>query len=103
MIRVFLEQFSDVSEHHRILVEALKGAGIKHKVVAERIANSLPPSDLSDLVKNRDSQRIVDQAGINMAQAVKVVETLQEHPVLFDLDVVELNDKPRIELKDGDT
>jgi ABC-type lipoprotein export system ATPase subunit len=44
----------------------------------------------------------VDQSGINVAQAVKVVEALHDHQMLFDLEAVELNDKPRIELKDGD-
>jgi len=83
-------------------VGALKRAGIQHNVVAEKLATSIPPRELSELVTNRDSRRLVDRAGINSAQAVKVVEALRAPQVLLDLEAVDLNDKPRIELKDGD-
>ncbi|MCI0333339.1 MAG: AAA family ATPase [Planctomycetes bacterium] len=102
MIRVRLEQFGEVGEYYLLLAGALKGAGLQHNVVAQKIATCLPPRDLSELVKSRNSQSLVDQSGINAAQAMKVVEALRDHQILFDLEAVELNDKPRIELKDGD-
>ncbi|MGA2059420.1 MAG: hypothetical protein ABSG67_02980, partial [Thermoguttaceae bacterium] len=98
-----LEQFGDVSAYQRILVDALKGAGIRHIVVAQRIATALPPRDLSGIVKDRDSRGLVDQVGLNADQADKVIDALNNSQVLFSLEAVELNDKPRIELKDGDT
>jgi hypothetical protein len=41
--------------------------------------------------------------GLNADQADKVIDALNNSQVLFSLEAVELNDKPRIELKDGDT
>jgi uncharacterized membrane-anchored protein YhcB (DUF1043 family) len=102
MIRVRLEQFGETGKYNGLLVAALKGAGIQHNIVAQKIASSVPPRDLSEAVNNRDAQAIVDQAGINTAQAVKVVDALNDHKMLFDLEVVEMNDKPKIELLDGD-
>jgi DNA repair ATPase RecN len=102
MIRVRLEQFGEVGEYCRLLVGALKGAGIHHGVVAQKIATSLPPRDLSELVKSRNSQSLVEQSGINAAQATRVIDALREHKILFDLETVDLNDRPSIELKDGD-
>ena len=102
MIRVCLEQFGDVAEYSRTLMEALTGAGIQHKLVANKIATSVPPRELSELTKNRDPQRLADQAGVNLAQATKVIEALRRHQVLLDLEVVDMKDRPRVELKDGD-
>jgi hypothetical protein len=44
----------------------------------------------------------VEQSGINAAQATRVIDALREHKILFDLETVDLNDRPSIELKDGD-
>ena len=65
MIRVVMEQFGEVGEYRVLLANALKGAGIQHKLVAERIANSIPPADLVELVRQRDALRIANQAKIN--------------------------------------
>lgn len=103
MIRVGLEQFGEIEKYEELLTDALRGGGMQHKIVAQKIASSVPPRDLSEIVKNRDAHALVNQAGINAAQAVKVIESLNSHEVLFDLELVEMNDKPRIELRDGDS
>ena len=82
-IRVRVEQFGDVSAYQRILVDALKGAGIRHIVVAQRIATALPPRDLSGIVKDRDSRGLVDQVGLNADQADKVIDALNNSPGPF--------------------
>jgi hypothetical protein len=103
MIRVSLEQFGELGKYYGFLVAALKGAGIQHNIVAAKIAHSVPPGDLSVAVKNRDAQALVEHAGINAVQAAKVIDALNDHETLLDLEVVEMNDKPKVELLDGDT
>jgi len=103
MIRVSLEQFGELGKYYGLLVGALKGAGIQHNVVAAKIANSVPPSDLSIAVKTGDAQSLVEHAGINGIQAAKAIDALNDHKTLLDLEVVEMNDKPKVELLDGDT
>ena len=46
---------------------------------------------------------LIEKAGLNPDQADKVVATLFNSPLLFELETVELLDLPRIELKDGET
>ena len=92
MIRVGLEQFGEVCKYCGLLVTALKGAGVQHNIVAQKIAASVPPRDLSDVVKSGDAQALVEQTGINAVQAAKVVEALSDLETLFELEVVEMND-----------
>lgn len=101
-VRVSVEQFGETGAYQEMLAEALKSARMQHYVVAQRIATALPPGDLSELVKCRNVKGLADQAGINVEQAGKAVDALSGSGVLFDLESVELDDKPRIELKDGD-
>ena len=101
-IRVSVEQFGETGAYQEMLAEALAGARIQHRVVAQRIATSLPPGDLSGFVKSRNAKGLADQAGINLEQAGKAIDALSGSRMLFDLESVELDDKPRIELKDGD-
>ena len=63
-------------------------------------AIDLPRGTRNDL--QRTNFQLIEQTGINVAQAAKVIEALNDREFLFDLEAVELNDKPRIELKDGD-
>lgn len=101
-IRVSVEQFGETGAYQEMLAEALAGARIQHRVVAQRIATGLPPGDLSGFVKSRNAKGLADQAGINLEQAGKAIDALSGSRMLFDLESVELDDKPRIELKDGD-
>ncbi|MCO6454799.1 MAG: AAA family ATPase [Pirellulaceae bacterium] len=102
-VRVSLEQFGGIGAYKSLLINSLRGAEIKHNVVAEKIATSVPPRALSELVSNGDSQGLMAHAGINAAQAGKVIDSLSDREVLLSLESVDLDDKPRIELKDGET
>ncbi len=102
-IRVRVEQFGDASPYQRLLEEALRDAGIQRNVVAQKLASGLAPDELSRAVQSGDARVLVDRAGINEKQATSVVATLSGSKVLFDLQTVELADRPSIELKDGET
>jgi hypothetical protein len=102
-LRISVEQFGELSAYETVLVDSLRGAKIHNNVVANRIAAALPPWELAEIVRIRDLPRLVEQAAINSDQATKVIEALNDNQLLFELETVELNDKPRIELQDGDT
>lgn len=101
-IRVTIVQDGNPERYAALLEEALRGAGVKQGLVAQKIVNSMWPSDLVAIVKSRDAKALVDKAELNPGQAVKVVTALASSGRLHDLETVELIDQPKIELKDGE-
>jgi len=102
-IRVSIVQHGNPEHYQRLLENGLRGARIKHGKVAQKIVSALWPAELSDVVRQGDAAVLIDKAELNAGQAEKVMATLSGSEVLFDLETVELLDRPRIELKDGNT
>jgi hypothetical protein len=102
-IRVSVTQNGNPERYQRLLEDGLKGARLKHLIVAQKLADAFWPCELADALRRRDTAVIMAKAGLNPDQADKVVAALFNSPLLFDLETVELLDLPRIELKDGDT
>jgi hypothetical protein len=100
-IRVSLEQSGHMGQYRSMLEEALRGARLKHGVVAQRIVERVNPADLGVLIRNGDCDALAQRLGINGDQARKVVDALQNLETLFTLETVEMADRPRIELKVG--
>lgn len=103
MIRVTLDQFGELDEYRQVVVDSLRAAGVHHNVVAQKITDALPPRELVECIRRKDSRTIAQQGSINATQATKVVECLSGTAVLYALEAVALDDRPRIELKDGET
>lgn len=101
VIRVRLLQFGNPENYRELLEQSLRGAGVKQGIVAGKIVEALSPSELTEIVQLRDNRALFDQADLNLEQANKVLIALAEPEVLFELETVELDDLPRIELKDG--
>ncbi len=101
-IRVTIVQDGNPERYTALLEEALRGAGVKQGLVAQKIVNSMWPSDLVAIVKRHDPSLLVDKAELNPDQAAKVVNALAGSGRLRDLETVELIDQPKIELKDGE-
>ena len=102
-IRVSIIQFGNPESYQRLLENKLRGARIKHGLVAAKLANSFWPADLSPAIADKNVRLLVDKAELNYDQAEKVVATLEGMDTLCELETVELMDLPQIELKDGET
>ncbi len=101
-IRVQVDQFGDRSEYQNLLRDSLKNTGIQHGVVAKKIADLLPPSELVSILTSGSAEDLETGAELNSSQAQKVFGTLRSSDISLELDTVELADLSRIELKDGD-
>ncbi|MGE0443560.1 MAG: AAA family ATPase, partial [Gemmatimonadales bacterium] len=99
-IRVSIEQYGNPAEYRKLLEEAIKPASVKRGVVAQKVVNAFWPADLTEVIKDRNHQPLIDKAELNPDQAQKVMEVLTGANVLFDLETVELIDLPKIELSD---
>src|SRR5690606_31052659 len=101
-IRVTIEQSGHLGQYRAMLEQALAGARVQRGVVAQRIVERVMPADLVVLVRRGDTEGLAQRANLNEEQARKVVDALKNTEALYALEAVELADRPRIELKDGD-
>jgi hypothetical protein len=101
-IRVSIEQSGYLGQYQAMLEQALLGARVQRNVVAQRMVERMMPSELVALIRQGDVDGLAERAGLNDEQARKVVDVLKNTEALFALEAVELADRPRIELKDGD-
>lgn len=100
-IRVTVRQAGDPSAYRDLLMRALKNAGLKPALVTPKLVNAFWPTQLADAIRTGDTRPLVEEADLNEAQARKVMEALAGSETLFDLETVELNDLPKIELNDN--
>ncbi|MDZ4847677.1 MAG: hypothetical protein SGI77_00140 [Pirellulaceae bacterium] len=102
MIRVSLAQHGNWSAYRRFLENSLKGSKLKQNLVAEKIAAHIDRDTLSQLIQSRDAKVLAERSELNLDQACKVIEVLSSPALLFELELIEIGDQPRIELKDGE-
>lgn len=102
-IRVTVMQSADLQRYRELLADALKGAGMKQVTVAERIAQSLLPSELVQLVTARQYDVLAKKSGLDQERSRKVIDALAVGGVAYSIEAVDLEDQPSIELLDGDT
>lgn len=100
-IRVTVTQSADLERYGQILADALKGSGLKQGVAAERLAEALLPTELAEAVANKDIAPMV-RAGFDDSRARKILDALTADGRGYDIEAVDLDDLPKIELLDGD-
>lgn len=101
-IRVSIVQSGDPKPYIDKITEVLRGARLKHNVVAQKLVNAFWPADLVTVILGRETKRLIDDAELNADQAERVITALIDSSALLELEAVELIDLPRVELKDGD-
>lgn len=102
-IRVTIEQSGHLGEYRNLLEQLLVSARLQRGVVAQRIVEHLTPAELVAVVRREDAEGLQTATGVNADQARKVTDALRNVEALYSIETVELSDRPRIELKDGDT
>jgi hypothetical protein len=102
-IRVTVTQAADSQVYRELIAQALKGSAIKQNVAAERLAEVFLPTELSRAVVSGDTKLIAERTGFDEERSRKVVDTLRADGCAYELEAVDLEDVPRIELLDGGT
>ena len=102
-IRVSVEQFGNSNQYEALLAEGLRQSGVQSRRTAAKIASGLSPVDFARAVRQGDQNAMMDLAGLTAEQAGRVIVALVGTKRVFDIEIVELLDLPRIELLDGDT
>lgn len=76
-IRVSVLQAAELDQYRDLIADALKGAGVKQGVVAEKLAQTFLPSELAGIVAAGDYAPLVERVGFDEERARKVVDSLR--------------------------
>lgn len=102
-IRVTVVQAAELEQYRDLVSDALKGAGVKQGVVAEKLAQTFLPGELASLVATNDFATLAQRTGFDEDRAWKVVDALRSSGTYYTIETVDLDDRPCIELLDGGT
>lgn len=102
-IRVTVAQAADLHHYQELVTEALKGSGVKQGVAAERLCQVFLPTELAEVVANNDVNGLMQRSGFDEDRAKKILSILGTGGTRYRIQTVALDDRPSIELLDGDT
>jgi ABC-type uncharacterized transport system ATPase subunit len=100
-IKVQIEQYGNTDSYRDVLLEAMKGSGFKYTQVIERAVQRVPPHELANIIQRGDVQVLADQLEVDADRANRFLLQLKDKPAVFDVEVVDLHDRPTIRLQDG--
>jgi hypothetical protein len=101
-IRVTVSSGANSQRYTDCLADIIKGTG-KYNVNANKVTQSLLPSELVRLVLASDADELAKRTGLDTAKANRIVEALRKDGAVYDLEGIGLEDVPCIELLDGKT
>jgi len=101
-IRVTVAQSAELQQYRDLVTEALKGAGVRQAVVADRLSQVFLPGELARVVASSDYATLAQKAGFDDERSRKVLDALKASGTYYAIETVELDDRPCIELLDGD-
>jgi len=102
-VKVTVVQCGNPERYQSLLEDQFRDLRMRRNVVAEKIVKTISPTELAELVRRGDDSALVSRSEINEEQAGKVLAALSSPEVLHKLEIVDLLDRPVIELKDGST
>jgi len=101
MIKVRIDQFGGFDNYRDILMEKMKGSGFKYTAVVDKIVETIPPEALKTAVQRENQQLFIERLGVDAERAHRIILQLKDTKEIYDIEVIELLDRPIIELKDG--
>ena len=98
-IRVTLEQLSQLEEYEEVLINAMKGSGIKYNDLAPMICEAIPPRILLNLIEESNVDEFITAISISKERAFRVLNALKSS--VDKIATVRLEDEVTFELLDG--
>ncbi|MCY0992509.1 AAA family ATPase [Nannocystis sp. ILAH1] len=99
-VRIILAAAADVVAYREFLVAVMRRSGKQYNAPIERLVAQVTPVQLGQFVDRDDHAALAATAEINPEFADSLLKALREAPdKRFELDVLELEDVPRIELQ----
>lgn len=100
-IKVSVEQNADQESYRKLLENSLRSGSMQHQKIAASLSSALTPQELGELARKDEPLILSKRGSINPEQAKKVIAELRNPEKLMELEIVDLDDLPKIELSDG--
>ena len=100
-IQVQIEQYGNTDAYRDVLLEVMKGAGFKYTQMVEHAVERMPPHELAATIQRGDAQSLADHLEVDVDRANRFLLQLKDRQAVFDVEVVDLHDRPTITLQDG--
>lgn len=102
-IRVTVSQAAEVDFYQQLVAEALKGCGVKQGPTAERLCQVFLPAELAEVLSNDDLTTLMQRSSFDEDRSKKIMSALRAGGTRYTIESVALDDRPSIELLDGET
>jgi len=102
-IRVTVSQAADVDVYREAVTEALRGCGVKQGPAADRLCQVFLPGELAEVLANDDLATLMQRSSFDEDRSRKIMSALRTDGLQYAIEAVALDDRPSIELLDGDT
>jgi prefoldin subunit 5 len=99
-IRVNVERAGFFAEYARVIVEALRGSGLRYADIAPQLAENMSPRELLEAAEANNFETVADIVGIGRDRAARVLSHLREKG-LGDLATCLVEDEVDLQLLDG--
>lgn len=101
-IRVTISQAADAKQYRELIVKTLKGLPLKQGPTADRLAEAFLPAELAQAALGGNIALVCEKTSYDEERSRRIVEALRGDGAAYDIEAVDLDDVPRIELLDGD-
>ncbi len=98
-IKINIEVASQLDEYQQVLINALKGSGIKYNELAPIISESIPPIALMSILELNDIEGFTSLVPISKDRALRLINSLK--PSTDKIATILLEDEITLELLDG--
>jgi hypothetical protein len=102
IIRVTVSQAADSKQYRELIAKTLKGLPLKQGPTADRLAEAFLPAELAQAALSRNIALVCEKTGYDEERSRRIVEALRGDGAAYDIEAIDLDDVPCIELLDGD-
>ena len=99
-IRVTITQAADSSRYREAIAKALKG--LPYRMVAERLTQAFLPGELAREAMSGNVALVAERTSFDQEKTRRVLDALRADGTAYEIEAMDIDDLPCIELLDGD-